>query len=69
MVDLESIKKCYTEKEKLDEELIKQLNLIKDILGPVFLIKNLRTLFLESTISNNVSNVSDVVVHLVMILI
>lgn len=36
MVDLESVKKCYTEKEKLDEELIKQLNLIKNILGPCF---------------------------------
>ena len=32
MVDLENIKKCYAEKEKLDEELIKQLNLIKNIL-------------------------------------
>ena len=39
MVDLENIKKCYSEKEKLDEELIKQLNLIKDILGPCFTYK------------------------------
>jgi hypothetical protein len=39
MVDLEGIKKCYAEKEKLDEELIKQLNLIKDILGPCFTYK------------------------------
>lgn len=39
MVNLENIKKCYTEKEKLDEELIKQLNLIKDILGPCFTYK------------------------------
>lgn len=36
MVNLENIKKRYTEKEELDEELIKQLNLIKDILGPCF---------------------------------
>lgn len=39
MVDLENVKKCYVEKEKLDEELIKQLNLIKDILGPCFSYK------------------------------
>lgn len=39
MVDLENIKKCYTEKEKLDEGLIKQLNLIKDILGSCFSYK------------------------------
>lgn len=39
MVDLEGIKKCYAEKEKLDEELIKQLNLIKNILGPCFSYK------------------------------
>ena len=36
MIDLETVKKCYTEKEKLDEELIEQLNLIKNILGPCF---------------------------------
>ena len=39
MVNLENIKKRYTEKEKLGEELIKQLNLIKDILGPCFTYK------------------------------
>lgn len=39
MVDLENVKNCYTEKEKLDEELIKQLNLIKDILGSCFSYK------------------------------
>lgn len=39
MVDLENVKNCYTEKEKLDEELIKQLNLIKKILGPCFSYK------------------------------
>ena len=39
MVDLENVKKCYVEKEKLDEELIKQLNLIKNILGPCFSYK------------------------------
>ena len=39
MVDLESVKNCYAEKEKLDEELIKQLNLIKNILGPCFSYK------------------------------
>ena len=39
MIDLESVKKCYAEKEKLDEELIKQLNLIKNILGPCFTYK------------------------------
>lgn len=36
MVDLESVKNCYAEKEKLDKELINQLNLIKDILGSCF---------------------------------
>jgi hypothetical protein len=39
MVDLENVKKCYTEKEKIDEELINQLNLIKDILGSCFSYK------------------------------
>ena len=39
MVDLEGIKKCYAEKEKLDEELIEQLNLIKNILRPCFSYK------------------------------
>lgn len=39
MVDLENIKKCYVEKERLDEELIKQLNLIKEILGSCFSYK------------------------------
>lgn len=39
MVDLENVKKCYVEKEKLDEELIKQLNLIKGILGSCFSYK------------------------------
>lgn len=39
MVDLEKLKSVYKEKEKIDEELIKQLNLIKDILGPCFSYK------------------------------
>lgn len=39
MVNLENVKNCYAEKEKLDEELINQLNLIKDILGPCFAYK------------------------------
>ena len=39
MVNLETIKNCYAEKEKLDEELIEQLNLIKNILGPCFSYK------------------------------
>lgn len=39
MVNLEKLKSVYTEKEKLDEELIKQLNLIKDILGSGFSYK------------------------------
>lgn len=39
MVDLENVKKCYVEKEKLDEELIKQLNLIRCILGSCFSYK------------------------------
>ena len=39
MVDLENVKNCYTEKEKLDEELIEQLNLIKNILGSCFSYK------------------------------
>lgn len=39
MVDLKNVKNCYAEKEKLDEELTKQLNLIKNILGPCFSYK------------------------------
>ena len=39
MVDLEKLKSVYKEKEKIDEELIKQLNLIKNILGPCFTYK------------------------------
>ena len=39
MVDLKNVKNCYAEKEKLDEELIKQLNLIKDVLGSCFSYK------------------------------
>ena len=39
MVDLEKLKSIYKEKEKVDEELIKQLNLIKGILGPCFSYK------------------------------
>lgn len=39
MVDLKNVKNCYAEKEKLDEELIEQLNLIKNILGPCFSYK------------------------------
>lgn len=39
MIDLEKVKKCYTEKEQLDKELIEQLNLIKDILGSCFSYK------------------------------
>lgn len=39
MVDLEKLKGVYKEKEKLDEELIKQLNLIKDVLGSCFTYK------------------------------
>lgn len=36
MVDLKNVKNCYAEKEKIAEELIKQLNLIKGILGSCF---------------------------------
>lgn len=39
MVNLEKLKSVYKEKEKLDEELIEQLNLIKNILGPCFSYK------------------------------
>ena len=39
MLELKNVKKCYSEKEKIDEELIKQLNLIKSILGPCFSYK------------------------------
>lgn len=39
MVDLEKLKSVYKEKEKIDEELIKQLNLIKNILGSCFSYK------------------------------
>lgn len=61
MVDLENIKKCYTEKEKLDEELIKQLNLIKSILGPCFSYKEFENFitFKEITCIYDILDVED----------
>lgn len=61
MVDLESVKKCYTEKEKLDEELIEQLNLIKNILGPCFSYKEFNNFvkFKEITCIYDILDVED----------
>lgn len=61
MVDLENIKNCYTEKEKLDEELIKQLNLIKDILGSCFSYKEFENFitFKEITCIYDILDVED----------
>ena len=61
MVDLENIKNCYTEKEKLDEELIKQLNLIKDILGSCFSCKEFENFitFKEITCIYDILDVED----------
>lgn len=61
MVDLENIKKCYTEKEKLDEELIKQLNLIKDILGSCFSYREFENFitFKEITCVYDILDVND----------
>lgn len=61
MIDLENVKKCYTEKEKLDEELIKQLNLIKNILGPCFSYKEFENFitFKEITCIYDILDVDD----------
>ena len=61
MVDLESVKNCYAEKEKLDEELIKQLNLIKNILGPCFSYKEFENFitFKEITCIYDILDVND----------
>ena len=61
MVDLEGIKKCYAEKEKIDEELIKQLNLIKDILGSCFSYKEFENFitFKEITCIYDILDVND----------
>lgn len=61
MVDLENVKKCYVEKEKLDEELIKQLNLIKDILGSCFSYKEFDNFitFKEITCIYDILDVND----------
>jgi hypothetical protein len=61
MVDLENVKKCYLEKEKLDEELIKQLNLIKDILGSGFSYKDFENFvtFKEITCIYDILDVED----------
>ena len=61
MVDLESVKNCYVEKEKLDEELIKQLNLIKDILGSCFSYKEFENFitFKEITCIYDILDVED----------
>ena len=61
MVDLEGIKRCYAEKEKLDEELIEQLNLIKNILGPCFSYKEFDNFvkFKEITCIYDILDVND----------
>lgn len=61
MINLENIKKCYTEKEKLDEELINQLNLIKDILGSCFSYKEFENFitFKEITCIYDILDVDD----------
>lgn len=61
MVNLENVKKCYTEKEKLDEELIKQLNLIEDILGSCFSYKEFENFitFKEITCIYDILDVED----------
>lgn len=61
MVDLENVKKCYVEKEKLDEELIKQLNLIKDVLGSCFSYKEFENFitFEEITCIYDILDVND----------
>ena len=61
MVDLENVKNCYAEKEKLDEKLIKQLNLIKDILGPYFSYKEFENFitFEEITCIYDILDVED----------
>lgn len=66
MVDLENIKKCYTEKEKLDEELIEQLNLIKNILGPYFSYKEFDNFvkFKEITCIYDILDVEDGILNI-----
>lgn len=61
MVDLKNVKNCYAEKEKLDEELIKQLNLIKDILGSCFSYKEFENFitFKEITCIYDILDVED----------
>jgi len=61
MVDLENVKKCYVEKEKLDEELIKQLNLIKNILGTCFSYKEFENFitFKEITCIYDILDIED----------
>lgn len=61
MVDLEKLKSVYIEKEKLDEELIKQLNLIKDILGSCFSYKEFENFitFKEITCIYDILDVND----------
>lgn len=61
MVDLENVKNCYTEKEKVDEELIEQLNLIKNILGSGFSYKEFENFitFKEITCIYDILDVED----------
>ena len=61
MVDLKNVKNCYAEKEKLDEELIKQLNPIKNILGPCFSYKGFENFitFKEITCIYDILDVED----------
>lgn len=66
MVNLEKVKKCYTEKERLDEELIKQLNLIKDILGSCFSYKEFENFitFKEITCVYDILDVEDGIIDI-----
>ena len=61
MVDLEKLKSVYKEKEKIDEELINQLNLIKNILGTCFSYKEFENFitFKEITCIYDILDVND----------
>lgn len=66
MVDLEKLKSVYIEKEKLDEELIKQLNLIKSILGSCFSYKEFENFitFKEITCIYDILDVEDCILDI-----
>ena len=66
MVDLEKLKSVYIEKEKLDEELIKQLNIIKDTLGSCFSYKEFENFitFKEITCIYDILDVEDGILNI-----